>query len=90
MQVEVLETPNFSDATAMVEACFTELLRSGFAREADSIRGLEVYSLTDAQLAIGTLEQIVVDDEGVNSALKYTKAILGALIQQERFLAQAN
>jgi hypothetical protein len=90
MRTTILETPDFSDAAVMVEACYTELLRSGFSREADSIRGLEIFSLDSALTALGTLQQINVCDEGANSAVRYAVAILMNLTRPQNELAAAS
>jgi hypothetical protein len=87
MRTILIETPNLSDAAIMVEACHAELMRSGLTKEADMIRGLEVFSLSDASTALGTLQQINVCEEGASNAIRYAKAVLAALMQSESNLS---
>lgn len=79
MRTTVLGTPNLSDVSVMVAACYTELMRGGFVREAASLRGIELFTLEDALVASATLEQIKVDDEVVGGAIRHTLAMLRAL-----------
>lgn len=90
MQTTVIGAPDFSDAANMIEACHVELLRAGFVKEADSIRGAEVYSMASARTTLATLKQIKVDDEDVSSAVRYAVAILETLLGQPRVLAAAS
>ncbi len=85
----IFETPNLSNAAAMVEFCATELYRAGFTKEAESIRGMEVFSMLSARNALGELRKLTVDDEEVNSAIRYTVAMLASLTDT-RELRQAS
>jgi hypothetical protein len=38
MRTTITETPNFSDVSVMLEACYTEMLRSGFEQRAAQLR----------------------------------------------------
>lgn len=87
MQTTLVGTPDFGDAAVMVEACYTELLRAGFVKEADSIRGAELYSMSGVRTALETLQRINVSDESVNSAVRYAVAVLRTLGTPRRELA---
>jgi len=82
MRATIVETPDFGDADVMVEACYTELIRAGFTKEADSIRGLEIFSLSGAYSALAALKQIHVSDVNVDGAVRYAVAMLEALVRQ--------
>lgn len=82
MRTTVIGTPSFSDASAMIEACHTELLRAGFIQEANSLLGAEIYSESHAATVLSTLRKICVDNEAVNSAVRYASAMLEALLRQ--------
>lgn len=86
MRATIVETPDFGDADVMVETCYTELIRAGFTKEADSIRGLEIFSLSGACAALATLKQIHVSDENVGGAVRYAIAMLEALVKPARQL----
>lgn len=74
-----VETPDLSNAAAMVEFCVTELDRAGLINEADKIRGIEIFSVASARNALGELRKLTVSDEEVNSAIRYTVAMLSAV-----------
>lgn len=75
------EGSDFGNATAMIEACQLELTRAGYHCEARTISGLEVFSHSDAEMAIATLAQIRVRDEAIQSALWYTRGMLSELTE---------
>jgi hypothetical protein len=90
MQTTVVGTPSFDDASVMIEACSTELLRAGFTREAEAIRGAEVYSVAGAETALFELSNIHVANEDVNNAVRYTVALLRKLIEQDAAMPLAS
>lgn len=75
MRTTIIETQTFSDAAVMVEACHTELVRAGFDKEADTIRGVEIFSTADAMVALATLRGIkLTGNITVDSAVRYAAA----------------
>lgn len=81
MRNTITETQTFSDAAVMVEACHTELARAGFDREADTIRGLEIFSTADAMVALATLRCIkLTGNNTVDSAVRHATAAVESVI----------
>lgn len=88
MRTTIVESRTFGDATVMVEACHSELLRNGFQAEADSIRGIEIFSIGQAQSALATLRCMrATDNEVVDSAVRYAVATLEAVVPSDTVLA---
>ena len=90
MQTTVVGTPGFEDASVMIESCCSELLRAGFVREAEAIKGAEVYSVDSARAALSSLRDIRVQDESVNSTVRYAMALLETLLKQDTSLPLAS
>ena len=82
MQTTSLETCSFSDAAAMTQACYIELLRAGFQKEAESLRGVEIFSYNDVQNALAALEKIEpTGSAAVDAPVRYAAAILRSVAQ---------
>lgn len=80
----LLETTTFADAGAMLEACRSELEKSGFQSHADKLKGLEVFDFNGAEVALFTLRSMSsTGNASMDSTIQYTEqAILEALLER--------
>lgn len=91
MRTTILESANFSDAAVMLEACYTEMLRGGFEQRAAQLRGVEIFSVGDAQSALATLRCMEpTGNEAIDTAARHAMAILESLVPDIRLVAQAS
>jgi len=78
----MFESNNLANASIMIEVCRDALVRGGFVDEAKVLRGLEIYDLADAGLALDALQGINIPEEGeVSDARKYAISALTSILQ---------
>lgn len=82
-----VEPTNFDGASIMIEACRTELARSGFTEQAQAISGMELLSVTSAKLALETLKSITGITGEAADLRRYTIATLESLLPDAKRMA---
>jgi hypothetical protein len=80
----VHETTTLADAGAMLEACRAELERGGFQSQANALKGFEILSATDAEVALSTLKNMTPAQGGAEDARRYTISALKSALQGSR------